>query len=113
MLMPNLVLPGESLGSTSEYLPGAGTHILDNQLVASLAGRVVVKSKQSSLAAISVVRSAENDGGGMSDVDGAGLPEVDSIILARVTRIQTKQATVGILVVDGRVVGEEWAGVIR
>jgi exosome complex component CSL4 len=41
------------------------------------------------------------------------LPEVNSIVLCRVTRITTRQATVAILVVGDTVLEGEWQGLIR
>lgn len=41
------------------------------------------------------------------------LPTVDSVVLCRVTRIQTRQATVAILVVGNDVCKDEFNGVIR
>ncbi|MCJ1363521.1 exosome 3'-_5 exonuclease subunit ski4 (Csl4) [Acarospora aff. strigata] len=41
------------------------------------------------------------------------LPKVDSTVLCRVTRTQTRQATVAILVVDDAVCADEFQGVIR
>ncbi len=41
------------------------------------------------------------------------LPTVDSIVLCRVTRIQSRQATVAILVVGETVCADEFQGVIR
>ena len=41
------------------------------------------------------------------------LPTVNSVVLARVTRVQTRQANLAILVVDDTVCADEFAGVVR
>ena len=115
MAVPILAYPGLLLGSSSQYLPGPGTHIYESNIYASLSGRpIVLPSKSSttekttgkvskSLPEISVPRLTSSN----------TLPQVNSIVLCRVTRIQSRQVTVEILVVDDQVCKDSWQGVVR
>lgn len=136
MALPSVALPGTLLGPATKYLPGPGTHIHDAQIYASIAGPVVSSapprstttstkpqtSTSKSLPLLSVSRPSttiENGGedGGILGVGGGGgstiLPEVESIVLARVTRLGARFATVEILVVDSVVCREGFQGMIR
>lgn len=126
--LPSLAVPGQRLGPTSTYAAGPGTHIQNAFICASIAGPVVVdpakdKTKAKSLITVSRNYSALPTGSQVNGVSGFGvkpspsttsaaigvpskgklryntLPAVDSIVLARVTRVQKRQATVSILVV--------------
>jgi exosome complex component CSL4 len=113
MADPQIVLPGDSLGPSSTYISGSGTHIASSQLSASLTG-VVVQSRPPSSTSKSKTKTALSVQHHLpSTATTSILPEVDSIVLARVSRITKNMANVGILVVGEQVVGEEWAGVIR
>ncbi|KAI9779727.1 MAG: exosome 3'-_5 exonuclease subunit ski4 (Csl4) [Geoglossum umbratile] len=124
MTYPPIAIPGQPLGPASRYLSGPGTHVQNSQLCASILGPVVEqaargKAKASSgkagdappLPILSIQRSAlpvPNDTA-LTNV----LPEVDAVVLARVTRINPRQATVAILVVGESVCSDEFQGLIR
>ncbi|KAK6071785.1 exosome component EXOSC1/CSL4 [Seiridium cupressi] len=119
-----IAVPGQLLGPVDKYVAGAGTHIQDSNLYASLLGTVAVQQPEkapgpakrltkiealktpATLPTISVSRS------GISEKREV-LPEVGNVVLCRVTRIQPRQATVAILVVGETVLEAEWQGVIR
>ncbi|ETS79599.1 hypothetical protein PFICI_09452 [Pestalotiopsis fici W106-1] len=119
-----IAVPGQLLGPANKYIAGAGTHIQDSNLYASLLGTVAIEEPEkapgpakrltkiealqtpATLPTISVSRS------GISEKREV-LPEVGNIVLCRVTRIQPRQATVAILVVGETVLEAEWQGVIR
>ena len=118
MAVPTLAHPGLLLGSSSQYSPGPGTHVYESNIYASLSGRPVVVSPSSltksaagkptnkaseSLPEISIPRLTSSN----------TLPQVNSIVLCRVTRIQSRQVTVEILVVDSQVCKDSWQGVVR
>ncbi|KAF3930605.1 hypothetical protein ABW19_dt0205000 [Dactylella cylindrospora] len=116
--MTSIVIPGQPLGPSHAYIPGAGVHLFNNQIIASLVGQVVTtpsppptsKYAPTPPPTISVVKpvlSTEEEG------NSTLLPEVNSEVLCRVTRINARQATVAIFVVNGRVCGDEFQGVIR
>jgi exosome complex component CSL4 len=128
--MPSIAVPGQLLGSVSDYVPGPGTHVHNTNLYASILGPVtktnppkpagpqkrltkITPAAPAVLPTISIERSIAavgNDGGtGKTEI----LPEVNSTVLCRVTRINPRQATVAILVVGETVLDGEWQGVIR
>ncbi|OCL12664.1 hypothetical protein AOQ84DRAFT_436858 [Glonium stellatum] len=137
MALPALALPGQLLGPTSKYSPGPGTHIFDSQVYASILGPVtsIPPSKRpaasstsltpssaplanpSNLPTLSIARHAGGAAsGGSWAVGGAEtsvLPEVDAVVLAKVTRLGTRQATVEILVVGDKVCREGFQGLVR
>lgn len=110
--LPSVAIPGQQLGSTSSYAAGPGTHVHDAVIYASIAGPVVVSPQQQQQAKtlLTVSRSVPQKGSGQGAATATGgggggklkyntLPSVDSVVLARVTRVQKRQATVSILVV--------------
>ncbi|ATZ52662.1 Bccsl4 [Botrytis cinerea B05.10] len=122
--IPLVAVPGQLLGSSSEYLPGPGTHIHSSNLYASILGpiKTVAPPKPSypqkratkitpaapvPLSTISIERATLT--GDKAEI----LPEVNSTVLCRVTRITPRQATVAILVVGETVLEGEWQGLIR
>ncbi|KAG9791629.1 hypothetical protein KCU88_g1000, partial [Aureobasidium melanogenum] len=122
------VVPGQVLGSTSSHVPGPGTHVYENNIVASIIGRPVVLPSPTSSAEtktktnntststnkpiISVPRSSGTAGEGVSTTgttttpttttttNTTPLPKVGSTVLARITRVQQRQISASILVVD-------------
>ncbi|KAK7541113.1 uncharacterized protein J3D65DRAFT_549336 [Phyllosticta citribraziliensis] len=123
MSSPALSLPGQSLGPADKYAPGPGTHIHGSGLYASLLGpvsetkplkRAANASNNTNLPSLSVARPSDSS---KSSLAGAGaanvLPEVDSVVLARVTRLTPRQATVEILVVGETVCRDGFQGIIR
>ncbi|KKY20707.1 putative exosome complex subunit csl4 [Diplodia seriata] len=128
-LLPNLALPGQPLGAANKYAPGPGIHLQDAQLCASLLGPVNetkplkrsaagASTTTSSMPALSVARPQTHGASAAAAVYasvGASnvLPEVDSVVLARVTRLTPRQATVEILVVGETVCREGFQGIIR
>lgn len=123
--LPALAVPGQQLASTSAYLPGAGTHVHNGVICASISGPVFVKQlsqqakSKTTKSILSVLRSGlGNVGSNGSVIHTAAtatektaaatltkkpkyntLPAVDSIVLARVTRVQKRQVTLSILVI--------------
>ncbi|RAL14552.1 exosome non-catalytic core subunit CSL4 [Aspergillus homomorphus CBS 101889] len=122
--LPTLAIPGQRLGSVSSYSAGPGTHVQNANIYASIAGPVLVDpaSSKGVKSTLSVSRGPLRTAGtasssasqqipapkltsttskpGTSKPRYNTLPAVDSIVLARVTRVQKRQATVSILVVQ-------------
>ncbi|KAL2429589.1 hypothetical protein ABEF95_007677 [Exophiala dermatitidis] len=123
------VVPGQVLGNTSSHVPGPGTHVYENNIVASIIGRPVVLSSpdttkvktntstNTSKPIISVPRSGTAGegvtstttnaittssaiGGSGSSTNTTLLPKVGSTVLVRITRVQQRQISASILVVD-------------
>ncbi|KAF2138756.1 uncharacterized protein K452DRAFT_233726 [Aplosporella prunicola CBS 121167] len=125
MSIPALALPGQPLGPADKYAPGQGTHIQHNALHASILGPVLEAkptkraaapgaTTTSSLPALSVSRPTANGSSAYASFGAASiLPEVDSVVMARVTRLTQRQATVEILVVGETVCREGFQGIIR
>lgn len=124
MAVPTVVIPGEAIGSSSKYASGPGTHVHNGQLYASTLGSVIEtpaitssskpnnKKNNENLRPILSVSRAGN--GAASDAALINiLPEVDSVVLARVTRINPRQANVAILVIGEMVCADEFPGIIR
>jgi len=127
----SIAVPGQLIGSTSEYLPGPGIHVHNSNLYASILGPIskttppkptgpqkrltkITPAVPVALPTLSIERnisaSAVEEGKkGKAEI----LPEVNSTVLCRVTRIAPRQATVAILVVGETVLDGEWQGVIR
>ncbi|KAJ5943258.1 Exosome complex component CSL4 [Penicillium verrucosum] len=112
--LPPIAIPGQRLGPLSTYSAGPGTHVQQSFIYASIAGPVVAdpaqpKSQTRPTLRVSRVISSKDQAGSNPAVPVASsttskpryntLPAVDSIVLARVTRVQKRQATVSILVV--------------
>ncbi|KAF7899742.1 hypothetical protein EAF00_004078 [Botryotinia globosa] len=119
-----VAVPGQLLGSSSEYLPGPGTHIHSSNLYASILGPIktvappkpsypqkratkITPAAPAPLSTISIERATLT--GDKAEI----LPEVNSTVLCRVTRITPRQATVAILVAGETVLEGEWQGLIR
>ncbi|KAJ5629853.1 hypothetical protein N7528_003510 [Penicillium herquei] len=101
--IPTVAIPGQLLGSATFYSAGPGTHVSENNVYASIAGPVIVDPAQTKTQKKSTLRVARD----LLDAKRAPvqkprfntLPAVDSIVLARVTRVQRRQATVAILAI--------------
>ncbi|KAF1982421.1 hypothetical protein K402DRAFT_340264 [Aulographum hederae CBS 113979] len=109
-----MALPGQLLGSTSKYVPGPGTHLHEANIYASIVGRISETTPRklpkgtppkpfnpSNLPVLSVSRPTSRPVD--QPVTGATnsiLPEVESIILARITRLTTRQANATILAIS-------------
>ncbi|CAI7634506.1 unnamed protein product [Penicillium manginii] len=107
--IPSLAIPGQRLGSANTYAAGPGTHVQQANIFASIAGPVILDPAQpntQSKATLRVSRvlsaaaqSSPTTASAKSKPRYNTLPAVDSIVLARVTRVQKRQAAVSILVV--------------
>jgi len=116
-----LAIPGMALGQASKLTSGPGTHLFNDQVWASISGPYSTSeapvvsnnaAKRKCLKTISVIRDATTSIATNAPTSNI-LPAVDSIVLARVTRINPRQATVAILVVDGAVCADSFQGLIR
>lgn len=106
--LPAVAIPGQRLGSIAAYSAGPGTHVQQSNIYASIAGPVIVDPAQPKTQTKSTLRVSRILQGASSASPAVltkqkprfnTLPAVDSIVLARVTRVQKRQATVSILVV--------------
>lgn len=82
-------MPGQVLAPASSYVAGPGTHIFEDNIIASIAGPVenIPPASKAGKPTVSVPRHALQ----------APLPAVNSIIFARIIRVQARQLIVSIL----------------
>ena len=110
--MPIRPVQWQPLGSLATYTPGPGTHVQQSSIHASIAGPVIVDPAQAKSQTKSTLRVSRVIPAASSQLAAPStttterqkpkyntLPAVDSIVLARVTRVQKRQVTVSILVV--------------
>lgn len=85
----NTAVPGQVLAPAASHVAGPGTHIHEDNIIASIAGSIstMPPSQKKGKPTISIPRSALE----------APLPAVNSVILARVVRVQARQLIVSIL----------------
>ena len=98
--MAEFVAPGQVLGSLSSHQAGVGTHILDNNILASIVGTIVktAATSKSSRPSISVRRTTETEN--VAILPSSELPAVGSSVLCRVIRVQKRQLIASILVTN-------------
>ncbi|TDZ17764.1 Exosome complex component CSL4 [Colletotrichum sidae] len=128
--IPQTAIPGKTLGPSSRYIAGPGTHVYNGNVVASLLGQVTVTASPKApsgpvkrlnritapsadeLPTISVAPRQASAGNGSSKKREV-LPDVGNVVLCRVVRLMPKQAIVTIQQVGETVLQTEWQGVIR
>lgn len=100
--MASLVVPGQVLGNTSSYLAGSGTHVFENNILASINGISLITpaANKPNKPTISIPRHNATGSAVRTSAATAKLPMVGSIILGRVTRVQQRQLSASILSVD-------------
>ncbi|KAK6350083.1 exosome 3'-_5 exonuclease subunit ski4 (Csl4) [Orbilia brochopaga] len=116
--MTTIVVPGQPLGPAHAYVPGDGVHVFNGQIVSSLVGQVATSKPTSTntntaTAATPTISVTKPTLSADEEASATLLPDVHAEVLCRVTRINARQATVAIFVVNGRVCGDEFQGVIR
>lgn len=105
----SVALPGQVLASDKDHVQGVGTHWHEGSICASVLGLVTHQD-----GVVRVSRAGQQASRtGMQNV----LPTVHATVLARVTRLNPRQANVAILVVgegqDACVCADEFQGLIR
>lgn len=99
--MATLAVPGQVIASISSHSAGPGTHIYENNIIASIIGSISTASSagKSSKPVISISHPnlATN---AKSSLSINALPLLGSIVLCRITRVQQRQLSATILVVD-------------
>ncbi len=96
-----IVLPGDVLGSATTHLAGPGTHIYDSKICASIIGSVstIPASTKSGKPTMTIPRGAASKSSSQP-LNLNTLPALKSTVLCRITRVQQRQASSSILVVD-------------
>lgn len=99
--LPSIAIPGQLLAPITSHVSGPGTHVHDSQIYASIIGPVVItpsseKGRQPTILISRGPTTPQN-----ASKRNNTLPSVNSVVLARVTRVSQRQATLSILsVVD-------------
>ena len=101
----DIVTPGERLGSTSTHLSGTGTHVLDSSIFASITGVVLPLPPTTSTSLPSLSVSALRP--------PAVLPQPGDVVLARVTKINARYASLSILCIGARLTADPFPAVLR
>ena len=101
----DVVTPGEPLGSAGTYQPGTGTHLLDGTIYASVTGlrRTLPSPSPSVLPLLSV----------LSHQPPSPVPQPSDVVLARVTKINPRYASLSIVCIGSVLVAEAFPGIIR
>lgn len=106
--LPAVAAPGQPLASSASYLPGPGTSLFASNIVSTIAGAVSALPT-TPLPTLTVRRTPLTATSASTSV----LPTVQSTVLARVTRINPRQATVSIFCVGDVPLNDEFQGIIR
>lgn len=95
-IMSSFAVPGQVLSNLTSHQPGAGTHVADNHILASLAGSIltVAAASKSTKPTISVTSSVQ------TSVNSPILPIVGSAVLCRVLRVQQRQLQAAVLTIE-------------
>jgi exosome complex component CSL4 len=99
--MSTIAVPGQVIGTIATHNSGAGTHIFESKIYASIIGPVINTpgAKKASKATITIPRDAAAFHAAQS-ITMSSLPAVGTTVLCRITRIQQRQASASILVVN-------------
>jgi exosome complex component CSL4 len=99
--MSTIAIPGQVLGTTATHNSGAGTHVFESKIYASIIGSVVniPAANISSKATITIPRDAAALHAARP-IATSSLPAVGTTVLCRITRVQQHQASASILVVN-------------
>ena len=87
--MSHPVLPGDRLGVVEEFLPGIGTYEKEGTIYSNFTGTAKIDNKNKRVTVAPTTRMPE-------------LPKEGTTVLASVTHVQEKMATVSIWKIDGR-----------
>lgn len=116
-----IALVGQVLGESVKLRPGIGTHLHGTDICASLTGFICQSNTNTAGTAAKTIYISRQDPTQPSVPSVSSsllptqtiLPAVGAVVLARVTRINPRQATVEILVVGESPCVEGWQGLIR
>jgi exosome complex component CSL4 len=93
-------LPGDVLDSTNTHLAGPGTHVWDSKICASIIGSLstIPPSSKSGKPTMTIHRALIRPS--TQALQSNMLPALNSTVVCRITRVQQRQASASVLVVD-------------
>ena len=93
-------LPGDILGSTNTHIAGPGTHVWDSKICASIIGSssIIAASTKSGKPIVTIPHTPTQVSARTPKLNT--LPALNNTVLCRVIRVQQRQASASILVVD-------------
>ncbi|MEM3700433.1 MAG: exosome complex RNA-binding protein Csl4 [Candidatus Bathyarchaeia archaeon] len=94
------VLPGERLGVIEEFIPDAGTYVLDGVIHSKIVGRALLDFLNKRVSVYPLIR-------------GARIPKVGSIVMAQVSTVQTENAGVRIFKIGNNSLSGFFSGVLH
>ena len=99
--MSEIAIPGQVLGTTATHNSGAGTHVFESKIYASIIGSIInaPAANKLSKATLTIPRDATSIQSASSAAPSS-LPVVGTTVLCRITRMQQRQASASILVVN-------------
>jgi exosome complex component CSL4 len=93
-------LPGDVLGSTTTHLAGPGTHTYDSKICASIIGSVLTTPASSKSGKPTMTVSRAQSKPSSQPLKLKTLPTLNGTVLCRIMRVQQRQASASILIVD-------------
>ena len=99
--MSKIAIPGQVLGTTATHDSGAGTHVFESKIYASIIGSVIDAPSVNKLSKATLM--IPRDAAAIQSASSAapsGLPTVGTTVLCRITRMQQRQASASILAVN-------------
>jgi exosome complex component CSL4 len=93
-------LPGEAIASISTHLAGAGTHVRDSSICASIVGQVSTTPASSKNSKATIKVEKLSSGPSLQKFKLKTLPKLNNTVVCRITRVQSRQASASILLVD-------------
>jgi exosome complex component CSL4 len=94
------VLPGDKLGVVEEFLPGVGTYEQDGTIYATFTGKANLDIRNKRVTVVPSTRVPE-------------LPKEGTTVLASVTHVQEKMATVSIWKINGKTIENPFTAILH
>jgi len=98
--MNHPVLPGDKLGVVEEFLPGIGTYEQEGTIYSNFTGTAKIDTRNKRVTVIPTTRVPE-------------LPKEGTTVLASVTHVQEKMATMSIWKIDGRTLQNPFTAILH
>ncbi|KAJ1974518.1 hypothetical protein H4R35_003568 [Dimargaris xerosporica] len=112
-MQPIIATPGLRLGSTDDLQAGPGTYVRNGAIYASALGYLKQHTAYANSTANAPEKAAKPTVFVSRRKEQAAVPAVGSIVTGKVLRINTRMATVAIMMVDASPCKEDYQGIIR